>query len=65
MMMPIVLGIVVMVVIVGMFILVYVSNQQMQKPAEHEDLVPDTKGCFNINRDEAGKEQFVISIKYL
>lgn len=50
--MQIVLGIVVMMVVVGMFIVVYLNNQTTQKPEEFQDLVPDTKGCYNINHKE-------------
>lgn len=54
--MALVLGGVVLIVLVGMFIVVYVFNQQTQKPQEHVDQTTDTKGCFNINRDSKDKD---------
>lgn len=56
MMMGIVLGVVVLAVLVGMFIVVYAMNQQTQRPSQYEDIKTDTKGCFNINQGSEGKE---------
>lgn len=54
--MDILIGIVVLLVIVAVFLIGYLGNQTTDKPKEYEDLKTDTKGCFNINQDDAGKE---------
>lgn len=58
--MQVVIGIAVLLGIVVLFLVGYLGNQNTGKPEQYETLKADTKGCFNINQEDAGDRKSVV-----